>query len=112
MSELLIELFSEEIPASMQQPAAEKFATEIANELKTANVKFWATPRRIGCLIKEIKVSTEAMVEEVRGPKLTAPPQAIEGFLKKYNLKVDDLEKTNDYYTAKSTTLQKTLMSL
>lgn len=101
MSELLLELFSEEIPASMQQQAAEKLATSIASELNTTNIKFWATPRRIGCLLKEINIATNASVEEVRGPKISAPPQALEGFLKKYNLTEKDLEKTNDYYTAK-----------
>lgn len=84
MPELLLELFSEEIPARMQARGAEDFLQRLTDNLSIAKLplkrpRVFHGPRRIG-LIAEIDGSTEASTEELRGPRRGAPAQAINGF--------------------------------
>ncbi|MFV0623719.1 glycine--tRNA ligase subunit beta [Sphingomonas sp. ac-8] len=96
MSDFLLELRSEEIPARMQERAREDlaklFAAELAKAgLKTAEIVTYATPRRLALIARDLPLATEAVREEVKGPRASAPPQALEGFLRKTGLTRDDL---------------------
>ncbi len=91
MTDFLLELRSEEIPARMQDKArddlARLFAAELAKAgLKAAALVTYATPRRLVLIARELPVETQAVSEETKGPKASAPPQALEGFLRKTGL--------------------------
>lgn len=98
-AELLIELFSEEIPARMQLQAASDFKRLFAEQLKQAQLE-WDTidtfvgPRRLTLAGKNIPTQQQDRSEERRGPRVDAPPKAIEGFLKSAGLSsIDDCEQ-------------------
>lgn len=87
MSELLLELFSEEIPARMQKRASEDLAKLVTEALKAAgvestNARAFATPRRLTLVIDGLPDKTPDIKEERKGPKVGAPQQAIDGFLR------------------------------
>ena len=88
MAELLIELLSEEIPARMQARASEDLLRLICDGLKGAGLTWgtaraFATPRRLALVVDGLPVSTPDRTEEVKGPRVGAPDQAIQGFLRK-----------------------------
>ncbi len=96
MADLLLELFSEEIPARMQMRAAEDLKSRMADGLKEAGVTFetaevHATPRRLVLALSGVITATPDLVEERKGPKVGAPDKAIEGFLRSAGLTKDDL---------------------
>jgi glycyl-tRNA synthetase beta chain len=96
MTDFLLELRSEEIPARMQAKAKEDLARLFAEALAKAglaseSVETFATPRRLALIAKGLPLETEAVAEETKGPKLGAPPQALEGFLRKVGLSQDQL---------------------
>ncbi|ABS62351.1 glycyl-tRNA synthetase, beta subunit [Parvibaculum lavamentivorans DS-1] len=87
MSELLLELFSEEIPARMQKRAGEDLVRLVTDALKAAgvegkNARAFATPRRLALVIDGLPDKTPDVKEERKGPKVGAPQQAIDGFLR------------------------------
>ncbi|MGV8998499.1 MAG: glycine--tRNA ligase subunit beta [Parvibaculaceae bacterium] len=87
MSELLLELFSEEIPARMQKRASEDLSRLVTDALKAAgvestNARAFATPRRLTLVIDGLPEKTPDVKEERKGPKVGAPQQAIDGFLR------------------------------
>ena len=87
MSELLLELFSEEIPARMQKRASEDLQRLVTDALKAAgvtgaNARAFATPRRLALVIDSLPDKTPDVKEERKGPKVGAPQQAIDGFLR------------------------------
>ena len=87
MSELLLELFSEEIPARMQKRAGEDLVRLVTDALKEAgvegqNARAFATPRRLTLVIDGLPAQTPDVKEERKGPKVGAPQQAIDGFLR------------------------------
>lgn len=87
MSELLLELFSEEIPARMQKRAGEDLVRLVGDALKEAgvegkNARAYATPRRLALVIEGLPERTPDVKEERKGPKVGAPQQAIDGFLR------------------------------
>lgn len=87
MSELLLEIFSEEIPARMQKRASEDLARLVTDALKAAGVdavkaQAFATPRRLALVIDGLPEKTPDVKEERKGPKVGAPDQAIQGFLR------------------------------
>ncbi|MDO8423260.1 MAG: glycine--tRNA ligase subunit beta [Parvibaculum sp.] len=87
MSELLLELFSEEIPARMQKRASEDLSKLVTDALKAAGVestsaRAFATPRRLTLVIDGLPDKTPDIKEERKGPKVGAPQQAIDGFLR------------------------------
>src|SRR5689334_12184396 len=105
MPELLLELFSEEIPARMQQPAAENFAAALAEKvsdegLPQVKMESYVTPRRLTMHILDLPKKVESKTTEKRGPRTNAPQQAIDGFLKSTGLKMDQLEKRGEFYFA------------
>ena len=111
MPDLLLELFSEEIPARMQTIAAADLKKLITDSLVNHGLKFegakeFSTPRRIALCVVGIPISTPASVEERKGPRVDAPEQAINGFLGAAGLKsIKDAQiksdpKKGDYYVA------------
>ncbi|WP_219895554.1 glycine--tRNA ligase subunit beta [Aquisediminimonas profunda] len=97
MTDFLLELRSEEIPARMQDKAradlARLFAEEIGKAgLQATEIVTYATPRRLALIARGLPLETSAVSEELKGPKTSAPPQALEGFLRKTGLTQDQLE--------------------
>lgn len=87
MSELLLELFSEEIPARMQARAADDLKRLVTAGLKDAGLdhgdaRAYVTPRRLTLVVGGLPDKQPDLREEKRGPKVDAPEKAIEGFLK------------------------------
>ena len=98
MPELLLELFSEEIPARMQARAADDLARLVTAGLKEAGlghgeVKTFVTPRRLTLVVDDLPEKQPDLREEKRGPKVDAPDKAIEGFLKANGISREDCEE-------------------
>lgn len=96
MTDFLLELRSEEIPARMQLKARADlerlFVDEIAKSgLKAAGIETHATPRRLILIARDLPAETASSSEELKGPRTSAPPQALEGFLRKTGLTADQL---------------------
>jgi glycyl-tRNA synthetase beta chain len=105
VADFLLELLSEEIPARMQANARNELArlfAECTGEagLKTGSIDVYSTPRRLALIAKDVADSTEAAREEVKGPRTSAPPQALEGFLRKTGLTKDQLQERDGVYFA------------
>jgi glycyl-tRNA synthetase beta chain len=102
----LLELRSEEIPARMQDKAREDlarlFTAELAKAgLAAARVDTYATPRRLALIARDLPAETAAVSEELKGPRTSAPPQALDGFLRKTGLTRDALvDRDGVYYAA------------
>ncbi len=112
MSELLLELFSEEIPARMQVRAADDLRRLVCEGLKArgldiGDAKSFSTPRRLTLVIDGVPAKSPAISDEKKGPRVGAPEQAVAGFLKSAGLaSLNDAdiikdEKKGDYYVAK-----------
>ncbi|WP_281016561.1 MULTISPECIES: glycine--tRNA ligase subunit beta [unclassified Minwuia] len=98
MAELLLELFSEEIPARMQARAADDLKGLLlealtANGLTHEAAQAHSTPRRLTVVISGIPEAQEDVREERRGPRADAPEKAIEGFLKGAGVSRDQVEE-------------------
>jgi glycyl-tRNA synthetase beta chain len=105
MTDFLLELRSEEIPARMQVKAKEDLARLFNDALAKAglaavSVETFATPRRLALIATGLPLATEAVSEETKGPKVGAPPQAMEGFLRKTGLSQDQLVERDGVYYA------------
>ncbi len=112
MSELLLELLSEEIPARMQGRAADDLKKLVLDALTAAGLEpaaaeSYATPRRLVLVAEGLPAGSPAISEERKGPRTNAPEQALAGFLKAAGLKsiaeatvVQDAKK-GDYYVAR-----------
>jgi len=98
MAELLLEILSEEIPARMQGRAASDLKRLVCDGLKKSGLDFenataHVTPRRLILLIKGLPSATPDVSEERKGPKVGAPEQALQGFMKANGLaSIDDAE--------------------
>lgn len=97
MAELLLELFSEEIPARMQACAAQDLQRLITEGLTAAGlpfdgVKVFVTPRRLCFVASGIPTVQPTRKEERKGPRVGAPEAAISGFLSSTGLTLDQLE--------------------
>ncbi|WP_176249479.1 glycine--tRNA ligase subunit beta [Sulfitobacter sp. HGT1] len=98
MPDLLIELFSEEIPARMQARAADDLKKLVTNGLVEAGLTYasaaaFSTPRRLTLTIEGMLDASPSITEERKGPKADAPEKAIEGFLRGAGLTRDQLEE-------------------
>jgi glycyl-tRNA synthetase beta chain len=96
VTDFLLELRSEEIPARMQDKARDDLARLFTAELEKAGLRAdaivtFATPRRLALIASDLPEATEAVSEEIKGPRAGAPPQALEGFLRKTGLTADQL---------------------
>ena len=112
MSELLLELFSEEIPSRMQARATEDLKRLVADALKAqglavATVQAFATPRRLVLAAQGVPTQSPGISEERKGPRVGAAEKAIEGFLKGAGLaSIDEAtvvkdDKKGDFYVAR-----------
>ncbi|MFB2595233.1 glycine--tRNA ligase subunit beta [Paracoccus sp. p4-l81] len=98
MADLLIELFSEEIPARMQPRAREDLKKLMTDGLVGAGLTYrsagaFSTPRRLTLTIEGLDAASRPVREERKGPRADAPAQAIEGFLRSTGLSRDQLEE-------------------
>ncbi len=101
MPDLLIELFSEEIPARMQARAREDLKSMVTNGLVEAGLTYasagaFSTPRRLTLAIEGLSSASPVMHEERKGPKVGAPQPAIDGFLRSTGLTLDQLHIHDD----------------
>ena len=101
MADLLIELFSEEIPARMQARAREDLKKLVTDGLVEAGLTYgsagaFSTPRRLVLSVEGLTAESRAAREERKGPSTAAPQQAIEGFLRSTGLTLDQLERRAD----------------
>jgi glycyl-tRNA synthetase beta chain len=110
MTELLLELFSEEIPARMQARAAEDLRKAVTDRLVEAGLvyegaKAFVTPRRLALSVHGVPTRQPDIREEKKGPRVGAPENAIAGFLKASGLKsINEAkvqpDKKGDFYVA------------
>ena len=102
MPDLLLELFSEEIPARMQRQAAEDLKRLVTNALVDASLPYegaqaFATPRRLTLHVVGLPEAQPRRVEERKGPRVGAPDGAIQGFLKSAGLaRIEDAKIETD----------------
>ncbi|WP_412504812.1 glycine--tRNA ligase subunit beta [Roseovarius sp. SYSU LYC5161] len=97
MPDLLIELFSEEIPARMQAKAAEELKQRMTDRLVEAGLTYagaaaFATPRRLSLTVQGLPDKSPTVREERKGPRVDAPEKAVEGFLRGAGVGRDELE--------------------
>jgi glycyl-tRNA synthetase beta chain len=97
MSDFLLELRSEEIPARMQAGARAELEKLFRREMDAAGVHagevtIWSTPRRLALIARGLPLATEAVSEELKGPPVGAPDQAVDGFCRKAGVDKADLE--------------------
>jgi glycyl-tRNA synthetase beta chain len=111
MPDLLLELFSEEIPARMQAKAADDLKKLVTDRLVDAGLVYEAarafvTPRRLALAVEGVPARQPDLKEEKKGPRVGAPNRAIEGFLKSAGLssideaKIQKDPKRGDFYVA------------
>ena len=101
MAELLLELFSEEIPARMQARAAEDLRAAVTdalvgNGLLYEGAQSHATPRRLVLSVEGLPAATADRREERKGPRVDAPESAIQGFLKSSGVSLSDCRIVED----------------
>jgi glycyl-tRNA synthetase beta chain len=105
MADFLLELLSEEVPARMQARARNDLARMFADctseaGLATGPIDVHSTPRRLVLVARDVAEQTEASREELKGPRTSAPDQALEGFLRKTGLSREQLEERHGVYFA------------
>jgi glycyl-tRNA synthetase beta chain len=103
--DFLLELRSEEIPARMQAAARNELARLFAEctsaaGLATGPIEVHSTPRRLVLIARGVAEQTEPARDETKGPRTSAPPQALEGFLRKTGLNREQLEERDGAYFA------------
>jgi glycyl-tRNA synthetase beta chain len=102
MPQLLLEFFSEEIPARMQRRAEEDLLKLVREKLGARGLAFeqaqtFSAPRRLGLVIDDLAAKAADVNEEKKGPRVGAPDQAIHGFLKSAGLKsIDEAQVVED----------------
>jgi glycyl-tRNA synthetase beta chain len=111
MPDLLFELFSEEIPARMQMRAAEDLKKAVTDRLVDAGLVYegataFVTPRRLALAVQGIPARQPDLREEKKGPRVGAPDNAVQGFLKSAGLAslaeatIQKDPKKGDFYVA------------
>ncbi len=101
MPDLLLELYSEEIPARMQARAADDLRTRVTEGLVERGLPYahataLSTPRRLALAVTGLEARSPDLREERRGPRVDAPEAALEGFLRATGLTRDRLERRAD----------------
>ena len=104
-ADFLLELRSEEIPARMQAGARADLEKLFRREMEAAGLAVgaltvWSTPRRLTLIARDLPLATEAVSEETKGPRTSAPEQALEGFLRKTGLSKDQLTQRDGVWFA------------
>ena len=97
MSDFILELISEEIPAKMQATAMrqlEVLTLKKVNEngLIVKEMVPFVTPMRLGIILDNVSIEVKESGKEIRGPRLGAPENAIDGFLKKNKIERSELQ--------------------
>ena len=104
VTDFLLELRSEEIPARMQENARTALEVLFINALEKvgidARTESYATPRRLALIARDLPTETAATSEEFKGPRTSAPAQALEGFLRKTGLTQDQLQDRDGVWFA------------
>nr|WP_306265379.1 glycine--tRNA ligase subunit beta [Pararhizobium sp. IMCC3301] len=111
MPDLMLELFSEEIPARMQQRASEDLRKLVTNELVEAGLTYegargFATPRRLALTVHGLTARSADTREERKGPKVGAPQKALDGFMRAAGLdsiaaaQIQSDPKKGEFYVA------------
>ena len=98
MSELFLELFSEEIPASLQKNIRLKLLEDFQKMFIQNLIKFkknfsYSTPNRLIIVFQDLETEIRLKPEEIKGPNINASKQALEGFLKSNEIKNKDIYK-------------------
>jgi glycyl-tRNA synthetase beta chain len=104
-ADFLLELRSEEIPARMQAGARADLEKLFRREMEATGITvgaltIWSTPRRLTLIARGLPLATEAVHEETKGPRTSAPEQALEGFLRKTGLAKDQLTERDGVWFA------------
>ncbi|MDC0518462.1 glycine--tRNA ligase subunit beta, partial [Candidatus Pelagibacter sp.] len=100
MSEFFLELFSEEIPAGLQKNLREKLLDEFQKFFLDKSIKFkksfsLSTPNRLVVVFEGLDKQVKIEPEEIKGPKINAPEQALKGFMRSNKIEKKDLFKNN-----------------
>ena len=103
MSEFFLELFSEEIPATLQKTARDNLQKNFVDFLKKEEIKFKdsisvvSTPNRLIVYCENISQKIIKAEAEIRGPSVNAPEQALNGFIKSNNITKEEtfIKKTD-----------------
>ena len=98
MSEFFLELFSEEIPSSLQKNLREDLLNNFNKMFEEKSISFkrsqsYSTPNRLIILIEEVEKKVVVKSEEIKGPNVSAPKIALEGFMRSNNIAKRDLFK-------------------
>ncbi|MCF6292234.1 MAG: glycine--tRNA ligase subunit beta [Robiginitomaculum sp.] len=101
MAELLLEIFSEEIPARMQVKAAANLGRLLSKSLNDAGFEFtdiqtFSGPRRLTLVIADLPEKSPDVTEERKGPRVGAPEQAMAGFLRGAGVTQEQCEQRED----------------
>jgi len=111
MAELFVELFSEEIPSRLQIDARINIKKILEEELKKKEIEYkssksFSTPKRLVFVVDGIPESIELKEKIIRGPKVSAPKEALNGFIKSNDLNISSVFKKNiekgEFYFAKT----------
>ena len=91
MSEFFLELFSEEIPAGLQKNLREKILDDFKNFFDEKSIKSkknfsLSSPNRLVVVFEGLDKLIQIKSEEIKGPKIDAPEQALEGFVRSNNI--------------------------
>ena len=98
MSEFFLELFSEEIPSSLQKNLREDLLNSFIKVFNEKSISFkknssYSTPNRLVILFEGLQKQIALKSEEIKGPNIKAPEIALEGFLRSNNISRKDLFK-------------------
>ena len=118
MAEFFLELYSEEIPAGHQKDLREKLLIEFENFFLKRSIKFrksfsYSTPNRLVIVFEGLEKKLKIISQEIKGPKVNAPEEALDGFVRSNKINKKDLfkkkfEKGEFYFYKTKTKILKT----
>ena len=91
MAELLLELYSEEIPPQLQISARSQIKQYIENSFKEENIRYkelsvYSSPTRLTIFTKDLTEKIKIKAKEIKGPKVSSPNQVLQGFIRAKNI--------------------------